>query len=180
MITPRHGPASASATTPTKRPPALALVGPSNSGKTELICRLLTTLRGQGMKVAAVKHSQRRLPIDQPGKDTWRFHRAGAQVVALAAPGMLQVTQSLEADPELASVLQTLGSELDLILVEGFKHGPLPKLVMVPAGASPADLQDYPQVIAYISDHPLPTGRPVFSRNQVAEIAAFILKQKQI
>ncbi|OPX20144.1 MAG: hypothetical protein BZ151_05360 [Desulfobacca sp. 4484_104] len=149
MITPRHGPASASATTPTKRPPALALVGPSNSGKTELICRLLTTLRGQGMKVAAVKHSQRRLPIDQPGKDTWRFHRAGAQVVALAAPGMLQVTQSLEADPELAS-------------------------------ASPADLQDYPQVIAYISDHPLPTGRPVFSRNQVAEIAAFILKQKQI
>jgi len=149
VITPRHGPASASATTPTKRPPALALVGPSNSGKTELICRLLTTLRGQGMKVAAVKHSQRRLPIDQPGKDTWRFHRAGAQVVALAAPGMLQVTQSLEADPELAS-------------------------------ASPADLQDYPQVIAYISDHPLPTGRPVFSRNQVAEIAAFILKQKQI
>ncbi|MDD3580818.1 MAG: molybdopterin-guanine dinucleotide biosynthesis protein B [Desulfobacca sp.] len=180
MISPSPGLASPSAHTSHTGPPALALVGPSNSGKTELICRLLTTLRNQGLKVAAVKHSHRRLPLDQPGKDTWRFHRAGAQVVALAAPGMLQVTQSLGTDPELASVLKALGPDLDLILVEGYKHGPLPKLVMVSAGASLADSQKYPQVIGYISDHPLPTGQPVFNRNQVAEIAAFILKQNQI
>ncbi|MFP3867939.1 MAG: molybdopterin-guanine dinucleotide biosynthesis protein B [Desulfobacteraceae bacterium] len=160
-------------------PPAVALVGPSHSGKTELICRLLAWLQSQGLKVAAVKHSHRRLPIDQPGKDTWRFQRAGAQVVALAAPGLLQVTRAADNDPELARVLAALGPDLDLILVEGYKHGPLPKLVMVPAGASLAEFQNYPRIIGYISDQALPGMQPVFSRNQVAEIGAFILAQIQ-
>ncbi|MBW1918189.1 MAG: molybdopterin-guanine dinucleotide biosynthesis protein B [Deltaproteobacteria bacterium] len=159
--------------------PAIALVGPSNSGKTELICRLLTWLGSRGLKVAAVKHSHRRLPVDQPGKDTWRFHRAGARVVALAAPGILQVTQTPDRDPELATVLAALGPDLDLILVEGYKHGLLPKLVMVPAGASLGESQNYPRIIGYISEQPLPAEQPVFSPSQVAEIGAFILGQTQ-
>ena len=77
---------------------ALSIVGFSGSGKTELICRLLDWLVRQGLKVAVLKHTHHHDPGDQ-GKDTWRFRQAGARVVALAAPGLLQVSHAFPEEP---------------------------------------------------------------------------------
>ena len=110
------------------------MVGFSNCGKTELICKLLTLARARGCRVAAVKHSHKKLKMDQAGKDTWRFREAGARAVALAGPGLLQVTHIRPDDPPMATVLAALPGNLDFVLVEGYKTGPLPKIVFVPAG----------------------------------------------
>lgn len=160
-------------------PRAISVVGPSGSGKTALICELLGWLRRRGLRVAVVKHSHKPLEVDQSGKDSWRFRQAGAPVVALAAPGVLQLTHNRADDPPLATVLAALGPDLDLVLVEGYKYGPLPKLVLVPEGASFDSEPGYPRVIGYVCDQILPTAQPVFSRRQVAEIAAFLLKQER-
>jgi molybdopterin-guanine dinucleotide biosynthesis protein B len=150
----------------------VAVVGFANCGKTELICKLLSLARQQGLRVAALKHSHKALEVDRPGKDTWRFRQAGAQAVALAAPGLLQVTHFPPADPPLALALAAFPPDLDFILVEGYKRGPLPKFVFVPPGADLAELHLYEQAIAYISDAALATDLPVFSRDQAPEILA--------
>jgi molybdopterin-guanine dinucleotide biosynthesis protein MobB len=156
------------------------VAGFANCGKTELICKLLTLARGRGYNVAAVKHSHKTLTVDQSGKDTWRFRQAGAQAVALAAPGLLQVTCLPADDPPLAAVLGALPGNPDFVLVEGYKRGPLPKLVFVPAGTTGADLPVYETIIAYIGDADLHLEVPVFSRDQAPEILEFILRWLEI
>jgi molybdopterin-guanine dinucleotide biosynthesis protein B len=150
-------------------------VGPSNSGKTDLICLLLEWFTAQGLRAAVLKHShQQRLGDD--GKDTWRYRQAGGRLVALAAPGLLQITRSIPKEPPLAEILAELAREADLILVEGYKTSALPKIGLVASGAA-ATLPDYPSLVAWVSASELATDLPVFHPRQVAEIGRFIQDQ---
>ena len=117
----------------------MAIAGFSNCGKTELICKLSSLATERGFQVAAVKHSHKTLEVDQPGKDTWRFRQAGARTVALAGPGLLQVTYFRPEDLAAEAVLAALPGDVDFVLVEGYKHGPWPKIVFRPRRNSGAD-----------------------------------------
>lgn len=150
-------------------------MGPSNSGKTELICALLKWFATQKLKVAILKHSHKQHLGDE-GKDTWRYRQAGGQLVALSAPGLLQVNRAFPGEPSLAAVLSALAPGVDLILVEGYKTSDLPKIGVV-GPEVPTALPDYPHVVAWISPLPLTTALPVFSPGQVEEIGRFIQTQ---
>ena len=154
---------------------AIAIVGPSNSGKTELICALLKWFAAQNLKVAVLKHSHKQYLGDE-GKDTWRYRQAGGQLVAIAAPGLLQINRSSPGEPVLSAILSELSPEVDLILVEGYKASNLPKIGVVGPETTPT-LPDYPRQVAWVSPAPLPTDLPVFSPPQVAEIGRFIQAQ---
>jgi molybdopterin-guanine dinucleotide biosynthesis protein MobB len=158
----------------------MAIVGFSNCGKTELICKLIGLAAGRGFQVAAIKHSHKILDVDPPGKDTWRLRQAGAQSVALAAPGLLQVTYTPPEDLPALAVLAALPGKADFVLVEGYKHGSWPKLVFAQPPAPGTPLPDYDNTLAYISEAALDTTLPVFSRNQVPEILDFILPWLQV
>lgn len=147
-------------------------MGTSNSGKTELICGLLKWFAARKLKVAVLKHSHKQILGDE-GKDTGRFRAAGGQLVALAAPGLLQINRTTAGEPSLAAVLAELAPEVDLILVEGYKTSDLPKIGVVEPGGPPA-LPDYPHLIAWVSPLLLATDLPVFQPRQVAEIGNFI------
>lgn len=153
---------------------AISLAGPSGSGKTELICRLLSWFTSRGLKTAVLKHSHHRAALGDEDKDTGRFRRAGAAAVALAAPGLLQITRTFPEDPPLAEALEALAPHCDLILVEGYKSGPLPKVGVM--ASSREALPDYPRLIALVCREPLAAPLPVFLTHQVAELGAFILK----
>jgi molybdopterin-guanine dinucleotide biosynthesis protein B len=160
---------------PALRPKAFAIVGTSNTGKTELICRLLEWFGNQGLKVAVLKHSHHQ-HLGDDGKDTGRYRQAGARLVALAAPGLLQITRSSAVEPPLEAILAELGPGADLILVEGYKNSDLPKLGLAPPDAA-SPLPDYPGLVAWVSARPLPTRLPVFNPLQVPAIGRFIQDQ---
>ena len=145
----------------------------ANCGKTELICKLIALAAARGFQVAAIKHSHKILEVDQPGKDTWRLRQAGAQSVALAAPGLLQVTYTPPEDLPAQAVLAALPGEADFVLIEGYKHGPWPKMVFVPPPEPGTPLPDYKNTIAYISEAAVDTTLPVYSRNQIPQILGF-------
>ena len=162
-------------TSPAPRDKAIAIVGPSNSGKTELICRLLEWFTAQGLRAAVLKHSHKQ-HLGDDGKDTWRYRQAGGRLVALAAPGLLQITRSGPEEPPLPMILAELAPEVDLILVEGYKTSDLPKVGLAPPEAA-GKLPDYPRLVAWVSPSPRPTNLPVFHPQQVAQIGRFILDQ---
>jgi molybdopterin-guanine dinucleotide biosynthesis protein B len=153
----------------------LAIVGSSNSGKTELICRLLEWFSAQGLKVAVLKHSHHQ-HLGDDGKDTWRYRQTGARLVALAAPGLLQITRSSAEEPKLNAILAELAPGSDFILVEGYKTSDLLKVGLAPPDAA-SPLPDYPRLVAWVSARPLPTRLPVFNPLQVAAIGRFIQDQ---
>ena len=150
---PRHLPAVPPADSSELRAKAIPIVGPSGSGKTELICRLLDWLVRQGLKVAVLKHTHHHDLGDQ-GKDTWRFRQAGARVVALAAPGLLQISRCLPEEPPLAPILAELAPGSDLILVEGYKTGHLPKVGAGASGSRLPDAAGLSPVVAWVSARP--------------------------
>jgi molybdopterin-guanine dinucleotide biosynthesis protein B len=154
-------------------PRAIAVVGFANSGKTELICRLLPRLAGRGLAVAVLKHSHHPdLDRTDQGKDTWRYRQAGAHAVALVAPGLVQVTRSFPGEPPLEQALAMLAAEADLTIVEGYKTGPLPKVAVL--GPEEREMPDYPNLIALVSDQPVDGPLPVFQRHQVEELATWL------
>ena len=150
-------------------------MGPSNSGKTELICALLKWFAARRLKAAVLKHSHKQIRGDAT-KDTGRYRAAGGQLVALAAPGLLQINRAFDGEPDLIAILSQLAPDVDVILVEGYKTSDLPKIgVLGPAASSP--LPDYPGVVAWISPTAPTTTLPVFQPSQVGEIGRFIQTQ---
>jgi molybdopterin-guanine dinucleotide biosynthesis protein MobB len=153
---------------------AIAFVGRSNTGKTELICRLLPRLVARGLRLAVLKHSHHpNLDRGDRGKDTWRYRQAGAQTVALAAPGLLQVTCSFSGEPSLEQILSSLAAQADLVLVEGYKTGPLPKVAVLAPDDQP-EAPDYPNLIALVSERPVNSPLPVFQPHQVEELGHWL------
>jgi molybdopterin-guanine dinucleotide biosynthesis protein B len=150
----------------------ISFVGPSGSGKTTLICRLLDRFQTQGLKVAVLKHSHKAGLGDQ-GKDTGQFRRAGAQAVALAAPGLLQISRFFPGEPPLTAALAALAAEVDLVLVEGYKTSSLPKIAFV--GPTLEKLVPEPSdIVALVSPAPVESPLPVFHPRGIPELASFI------
>ncbi len=151
---------------------ALGVVGWSGSGKTTLVEALLPVFRGRGVRVSTVKHAHHDLPLDRPGKDSFRHAEAGAEEVILAAGGGFALFSRRR--PPLKDLLARL-APVDLVLVEGFKSDPIPKLeVFRPACGHPPLWREMP-VLAVASDMALPDcPLPVLRLGAPAEIADFI------
>ena len=100
-------------------PRVMVIAGFKGSGKTSLIEKLIEVLRTREIRVGVIKHTLRPYPVDTPGKDTWRYGEAGAQVSALLTPEKSAIF--LRRPLELNEALRLLGP-LDLVLLEGFKE----------------------------------------------------------
>jgi len=130
-----------------RRLPILGVCGWSGSGKTTLIEALLPKLLARNLKVVVVKHDVHSIDVDRPGKDSDRFFQAGADVY-------LQGNEELnrrhpEATDTLLNQLLDLAGQYDLILVEGHKQSPLPKVWLLHGGESspPAAVSDIRMVL---------------------------------
>jgi molybdopterin-guanine dinucleotide biosynthesis protein MobB len=116
----------------TRRLPTIAIIGKKNSGKTSVIVALAAELRRRGLRVASVKHGHHEFEIDREGADSWRhFHEGEVEAVLFVAAGKLALISRLpeqEPDPEQL-IDRFFGDQgYDLVLVEGYKHGNLPKI----------------------------------------------------
>jgi molybdopterin-guanine dinucleotide biosynthesis protein MobB len=111
-------------------PPTVAVCGWSGSGKTTLLEAIIPSLRQRGLEPAVVKHDAHGVQLDRPGKDSDRLFNAGA-TVALGAPDQLAIRRHGDRAPDLGEILEYLSADHDLVLVEGHKSTPLPKLWLV-------------------------------------------------
>jgi molybdopterin-guanine dinucleotide biosynthesis protein B len=155
----------------------IGLAGWSGSGKTTLIARLIPLFRAQGLSVSTIKHAHHEFDVDQPGKDSWVHRNAGATEVLVASAQRYALMHELRGAPQpsLAVLLGRL-SPVDLVLVEGFKRDPLPKIEVYrpETGKSPL-YPDDPDIIAVASPVRTQSERPWLPLDAPAEIAAFIL-----
>ena len=138
----------------------LGLIGWSGSGKTHLLTRLLPAFIARGLTVSTIKHAHHGFDLDQPGKDSFEHRKAGAREVLVASSRRWALMHELDGpEPELAELLAHL-SPVDLVLVEGFKASPHPKIEVHRAGLDRAMFwPERPDVVAVASDTTLPGCR---------------------
>lgn len=111
-----------------KEPRVVGFYGYSGSGKTTLIETLCRDLAGRGVRFAVIKQSDKAIRMDQPGKDTYRFQDAGAEVVALASQAEtdLIVNRALPVS-EIVNLIRASG-DIDLVIVESCNDPAIPKI----------------------------------------------------
>jgi molybdopterin-guanine dinucleotide biosynthesis adapter protein len=154
------------------------LAGWSGSGKTTLMTALIPELIASGISVSTVKHAHHAFDIDQPGKDSWRHRAAGAVEVMVASERRWALMHELRDAPEprLEALIAQM-SPVDLVLVEGFKRHPHPKLeIYRPSVGKPPLHPDDPDIVAIASDESLPQAPlPVLPLGDPTAVARFIL-----
>ena len=156
------------------------LAGWSGSGKTTLLTALLPVLIHRGLRVSTLKHVHHSVDLDQPGKDTHRHRLAGATEVALVSASRWTLMHELrgESEPGPSDLLRHM-TPVDLVLIEGFKHGAHDKLeVHRPAVGKPLLCRDDPHIVAVASDEML-TDLPVplLRLDDAETIAALIMRR---
>lgn len=158
----------------------IGFAGWSGAGKTTLLCRLLPLLVARGLRVSTVKHAHHRFDVDQPGKDSWEHRHAGATEVLVASAARWALMHELRGanEPDLPALLARM-SEVDLVLVEGFKRDSHPKIEVFRAanGKPPLHPED-PSIVAIASDMPFPEARlSVLDLDDAAGIADAVLRE---
>lgn len=154
------------------------ITGWKNNGKTRLVTGLVKCLTGRGLRVSTIKHAHHSFDIDHPGRDSYQHREAGATEVIVASAARFALIHELrqEAEPELLELLAKL-SQVDLVLVEGFKRGPHPKIEVIRAGfcERPIALDD-PTIVALATDARFDElTLPMFGLDDIEAIADFIL-----
>ena len=133
------------------------IAGFKNVGKTTLIVDLIRVLRARGLRVATIKHAHHEFDIDHPDKDSFKHREAGAEEVIVSSSRRWAHIRELGADeePGLQELLSHL-ADVDLVLVEGYKHGDHPKLELRRAGIDAHKRAEMDKnIVAIVSDEEL-------------------------
>jgi molybdopterin-guanine dinucleotide biosynthesis adapter protein len=154
------------------------LAGWSGSGKTTLLTALIPEFLSRGVSVSTVKHAHHAFDIDQPGKDSWRHRQAGAREVMVSSQNRWALLHELRgaSEPSLDELVRRM-SPVDLLLVEGFKRHPHPKIeVYRPSLGKPRLHPADPFVVAVASDEVLrDLPLPCLPLSDAPAIASFVL-----
>ncbi len=153
--------------------------GWSGSGKTTLIEQLIPRLAQRGLRVALLKHAHHQFDVDVPGKDSYRHRHAGCAEVLVSSASRWALIHEHRGAPELTmqEALARL-SPCDLVLIEGYKRAPIPKLEVYRAGLGKPLLHPVdPNIVAIASDTPgAAAGRslPIFALDAYDMLATFV------
>ena len=159
--------------------PVLGFAAFSGTGKTTLLKQLIPLLADRGIRLGVIKHAHHNFDIDKPGKDSFELRKAGARqmLVASSRRWALMTETGDHEEPKLDYLLGRLDPDgIDLVLVEGFKHVPFPRIELHrPSLNYPLLHPDDPGIIAVASDTQLDTGGLIWlDLNDVGTIAAFV------
>ncbi|MBW2595703.1 MAG: molybdopterin-guanine dinucleotide biosynthesis protein B [Deltaproteobacteria bacterium] len=156
--------------------PVVSIVGKSGSGKTTLIEKVIPELTRKGWRVATIKHSNRGFDIDREGKDSWRHRKAGARMTVMSSPGQIAVIENSEKNPGIEELRDRYIHDVDIIITEGFKGNPYPKIEVFRATLKRDMLcSREDNLIAVASDKQMAIDVPCLDINDMEGIAQLII-----
>ena len=157
----------------------IGLAGWSGSGKTTLLIKVIPRIVARGLKVSTLKHAHHAFDVDRPGKDSHSHRMAGASEVLVGSSARWALVHELrgQVEPALGTLLQKL-SPVDLVVIEGYKRAPHPKLEVHRTALGHALLSESdPTIVAIASDRPLPEAKmPVIDLDDIDRIVETLIR----
>jgi molybdopterin-guanine dinucleotide biosynthesis protein B len=157
---------------------AVAFTGPSNSGKTTLILKVARKLINEyGKKVAIIKHDPKdKAKFDVVGKDSYKFSDTGAEVI-VTSPN--RTTYFSKKNEDLDEMIR-LFDKFDILLVEGLKSLPLPRISIF---RNEIDNTYFPYMNALavdesikVNNYDIPSDVDILDLNNPDKVISWILK----
>ena len=156
----------------------IGVCGFKNSGKTTLVEKLVRHLTEQGYRISTVKHAHHDFDIDHEGRDSFRHRKAGASEVAVVSQNRFAIMNELRgAEPPTLDEIMAKLSPCDLVIVEGYKRDSHDKIEVRNLDLDhPVLAGDDPTIVAVAANGLIESKVPVFNRDDVAVLAAFIVQ----
>lgn len=153
--------------------PVIGFAAYSGTGKTTLVEQLIRALKAQGLRLAVIKHDVHGFEMDREGKDSWRFTQAGADMMVISSP---QKTAIIEQRPRTLQEDLAMVHDVDLILVEGYKQEPIPRIGISRKATGKGLPHPVEQYIAVVTDdEAVPRDRvPVFALDDIQGLTEWI------
>ncbi len=121
----------------------ISIIGLKNAGKTTFLVALAAELARRKFRVMTIKHGSHPADVDQKGKDTWRhWHEGKAERVLIESPGQRVLFEHTQQESDPITLARRYLSDADIVLVEGFKRAPLPKIEVYRTVAGPKPVFD--------------------------------------
>jgi molybdopterin-guanine dinucleotide biosynthesis protein B len=121
----------------------LSIVGRKNAGKTTLTVALASELARRGMRVMSIKHGHHPADVDRPGSDSWRhFHEGRAERVLIASPDLRVLFERTADEYDPVELARRYLADADIVLAEGYKRAPIPKIEVYRPAVARAPLYD--------------------------------------
>ena len=156
----------------------VAFVAKSNTGKTTLLEQVIRELKSRGYRLGVIKHDAHRFDIDHPGKDSYRLTAAGADTMVISSQEKLAMVKRHETSPPLEELIDTYFSDMDIVVTEGFKMSPVPKIEVHRQERSSTLLcrgeHNDPNLVAIASDTTLDVDVPLLDINDPKGVADFV------
>lgn len=160
---------------------AVSFMAESGTGKTTLLEKVIARLKKRGYRVGAVKHDAHCFDIDHPGKDSHRLTSAGADTMVISSPEKLALVKKHTSSPQIEELLSDYFTDVDIVVIEGFKKSSLPKIEIHRRGKSPAllcrDEEFNHGLIAVASDEYLELDVPLLDLNDPEVVTDFIVEK---
>lgn len=152
----------------------IAVSGVKNSGKTTLLSALIPVLKNKGLKVGLIKHDGHDFLPDVPGSDSFKLRQAGADPVAVYSPKRYMLTVETN-DFSLDKILPHFEGT-DLILLEGGKAAPWPKIEVLRGKVSQTPVCDPETLLAIYTDTGISLpGVPAVGFGDILQLADIIM-----
>ncbi len=156
----------------------------SGTGKTTVLKQVIPLLKQKGLRVAVIKHAHHHFDLDQPGKDSFELRKAGADKTIICTTTRMAVITEFatpEEEPSLQQITDSIDADdFDLILVEGYKHLPIPKIELHRKSVGkPYLYHEDSDIIAIACDAelPEPTDISILDINDISAIAELIVER---
>ncbi|MCE9583828.1 MAG: molybdopterin-guanine dinucleotide biosynthesis protein B [Planctomycetes bacterium] len=155
----------------------IAFCGPSDSGKTWMIERLVRLWCGAGLKVGVLKHCSKGYQLDREGKDSARCWGAGAAVVGVIGPQEWAVRHREPSADPLKVIEQSFPRDLDVAILEGFREVVVPR-VRVFGDSEPLDtLLDAGTIACVSRAQSSGSGAPFFALTDEEGLSDFLIRR---
>ena len=153
--------------------PVITFVGKSGTGKTTFLEKLIPLLKDKGLRLAVLKHDAHPFEMDKPGKDTYRFTAAGADVVTISNQEKFAMIEQPQEELTLREIISRL-PQVDLVLTEGYKKSSYPKIEIHRAVLQQPLLAPPEQLLAIMTDKPLDVSVRQLPLEDIAGCASLI------
>ena len=161
---------------------AVAFTGPSNSGKTTLILKVARKLIHEyKLDVSIIKNDPKdKAQFDVPGKDSYKFSDTGAEVIVTSPTRTTFFSKRHKELDQLVSLLD----DFDVLLVEGLKNLPLPRISIF-RGSIDEDYFPYMNALAIddsieINSYTVPENVDVLNLNDPDQVIDWILTHAKV
>ncbi|MCB4203941.1 molybdopterin-guanine dinucleotide biosynthesis protein B [Deferribacterales bacterium Es71-Z0220] len=160
--------------------PLFSFIGSSGSGKTTFIEKLIAELKNRGVKLGVIKHDAHKFEIDKPGKDSYRFKQAGADIVAISSAEKMAIVKSFTlAEETLEEIVLNYFKDVDMVITEGYKQSSIPKIeVFRECVGKPFLSENKSELIGVITDTENIPRKDVriFGLDEVSDVAEYLVK----